>query len=93
MFKADFGYALSALKNGSKVARENWHDNEIYIVQSNGDVKDIIIDETNTKTYGVPVGTLFKFDPFFMMKTADNTFIPWQITSTDLLATDWDVIK
>ena len=30
--------------------------------------------------------------PFICMKTADNKFVVWSATATDLLATDWIVV-
>lgn len=30
--------------------------------------------------------------PFISMKTADNKFVVWSATATDLLATDWIVV-
>jgi hypothetical protein len=31
-------------------------------------------------------------EPFLCMKTADNKFVPWSASVTDLLATDWVVV-
>jgi len=30
--------------------------------------------------------------PFLMMKTADDKFVPWLASQTDILAEDWSVI-
>lgn len=31
------------------------------------------------------------FEPFIAMKTADDKFVPWLASQTDILATDWQV--
>lgn len=31
--------------------------------------------------------------PFIMMKTADDKFVPWLASQTDVLANDWTVVE
>ncbi len=31
--------------------------------------------------------------PYIYMKTADNNLVPWLASQTDMLATDWDIVK
>lgn len=31
--------------------------------------------------------------PYVYMKTADNHLVPWLCSQTDLLATDWQIVK
>jgi hypothetical protein len=31
--------------------------------------------------------------PYVIMKTADDQFVPWLCSQTDLLATDWEVLE
>jgi len=31
--------------------------------------------------------------PYIYMKTADNNLVPWLASQTDMLATDWDIVR
>ena len=31
--------------------------------------------------------------PWIGMKTADDTFVPWLASQTDMLAEDWEVVE
>ena len=73
-----FGWALKQLGNGAKVCRTGWNGKGMYI-------------------YLVPPGTCPypspTILPYLMLKTANNSIVPWTISQTDALATDWEVVE
>ena len=82
----DFSDALLFLKKGVKVAREGWNGKNMCIMYAlNGEFT--IPTETPSE-----MGKRFPLEPFIVMKTADNKFVPWLASQTDLLADDWIVV-
>lgn len=78
----NFGDALDVLKMGGKVSRKGWNGKGMYLRY---------VDPYTDKAYKVtecePIdGTLL---PYIAMKTADNGFVPWLASQTDMLAEDW----
>jgi hypothetical protein len=41
---------------------------------------------------GQSEGTVLKFLPYIMMRTAGGEFVPWLCSQTDLLAVDWETV-
>lgn len=79
----DFGTAVAALKEGLRVAREGW----------NG--KGMWLGLVDTGYYDVGcsvVGEINLLLPWIGMKTADNKFVPWLASQTDVLAEDWQIV-
>lgn len=88
-----FGDAVVALKEGLRVAREGWNGKGMWLVLVQPDddadvppcpayaVAGIVDDATN--------GCL----PWIGMKTADNKFVPWLASQTDVLAEDWQIVE
>jgi len=37
----------------------------------------------------MPEGTVCRFLPYLMMRTAQGDFVPWLASQTDILADDW----
>ena len=81
-FNMNFSEALESLKLGSKLQREGWNGKGMFIelVPANGWAKLF----GNTTDYGNL--------PFIGMKTADNKFVPWLASQTDILAEDWSIL-
>ena len=80
----NFGEAVYALKQGKKVARNGW----------NG--KGMWLSLVKTGHYDVgqkTVGDIAELLPWIGMKTADNKFVPWLASQTDVLAEDWVVLQ
>lgn len=76
-----FGEAITNLKDGNKVARHGWNGKGMWL-------KLIEADEYST------IGTSVKETlPWIGMKTADNKFVPWLASQTDMLAEDWIVVE
>lgn len=78
----NFGDAIRYLKRGLKVARKGWNGKGMYLRY---------VEPYTDKAYKVtecePIdGTLL---PYIAMKTADNKFVPWLASQTDMLSEDW----
>ena len=91
-----FGHAVELLKGGHRVAREGWNGKGMWLTMVHPDddanvpprpayavyaVAGIVDDATN--------GCL----PWIGMKTADNKFVPWLASQTDVLAEDWQIVE
>ena len=78
----NFGEAIKYLKRGFKVARKGWNGKGMYLRYV-----DPYLDKTYKVTECEPIdGTLL---PYIGMKTAQNGFVPWLASQTDMLAEDW----
>jgi hypothetical protein len=81
----NFGQAIMALKQGEKVAREGWNGKGMFlrlVFPYNNSQFDLVEKEIE--------GT---FASFIGMKTADNMFVPWVASQTDMLAEDWMIVE
>ena len=80
----NFGKALEALEDGSKVSREGWNGRGIFLALQVPDVNSkmtspyIYIDTTGliTNNAGAP-----------------KSLVPWLASQTDMLAKDWAIFK
>ena len=86
----DFGQALTELRHGHKVSRENWNGKGMFVVLQAGYPDGIAINRNTAESTGIPEGTVCNFRPYLMMRTVDGEFVPWVASQTDLLAEDWD---
>lgn len=80
----DFGTAVEALKQGARATRAGW----------NG--KGMFLSLVNTGYYDVGCSVVNDIDsllPWIGMKTADNKFVPWLASQTDVLAEDWQIVE
>ena len=84
--KLNFGDAIKALKSGSKVIREGWNGKCMWLklVESENYAVTLLLDDLSKS--GIDKS------PWIGMKTADNKFVPWLASQTDVLAEDWMVI-
>lgn len=73
-----FGDALAALKAGKRVARTGWNGKGMWLV--------LVEPEALISCLGPD--ELLQL-PWIGMKTADECFVPWLASQTDLLAEDW----
>ena len=93
--RLSFGDAVAALKEGLRVERAGWNGKGMWLTMVYPDdganvpprpayavyaVAGIVDDATN--------GCL----PWIGMKTADNKFVPWLASQTDVLAEDWQIV-
>ena len=86
-----FGLAIEALKLGKKVARAGWNGKGMWLVYVAGDVYEVARDVLIS--IDAPDRTNSNFLPWIGMKTADNKFVPWLASQTDVLADDWSIVE
>jgi len=79
----DFSEALTWLKRGRRLARTGWNGKGMWIAlcYPANRIATLRGDETYVRL------------PYFYMKTADDTVVPWTASSSDLVAEDWVVLK
>lgn len=77
------GWAVKQLQNGDRVRRAGW----------NG--KGMFLQLVRTDQYRLWAGSEHNAAllPWVGMKTADDKFVPWLCSQTDLLATDWELAE
>lgn len=83
-----FGLAVEALKLGEKVARAGWNGKGMWLALVQGDMWGI----GGHAPYDVPGGAHITHAPFIGMRTADEKFVPWLASQTDVLAEDWQIV-
>jgi len=64
----------------------------MYVVYQKAYPDGIPINENTSNATGIDRGTVCRFLPYIMMKTAAvlPTFVPWLASQTDLLSLDWE---
>lgn len=80
-----FGGAVEALRQGRRVARQGWNGKGMWLALIPAD------------QWGLGSGIPFDDGhieaprklPWIGMRTADNMFVPWLSSQTDVLADDW----
>jgi len=88
----DFGFAIRMLKAGERVSRAGWNGKGMYLAYQKGYPDGIGINANTAEATGLPEGTVVKFLPYIIMRTADGSFVPWLASQTDVLAEDWFII-
>lgn len=79
-----FGNAIEKMKLGDKVARKGWNGKGMWLAIVNGwDMQD-----SNLFNEVDDLETI----PWIGMKTAQDQFVPWLASQSDMLANDWCVI-
>jgi hypothetical protein len=102
----DFGDAIRALKEGKRVARAGWNGKGAWLVlvqvkpYSCGVVwtwMDKVAAMGEAFTTELPAATVpvvwSKILPWIGMKTADDCFVPWLASQSDMLAEDFEVVS
>jgi hypothetical protein len=92
MGPTDFGYALTALKNGARVTRGSWNAAGQWVAYQKGYPDGIAINANTAQATGIPEGTVCAFRPYLMLCTAQGDFVPWAPTVSDVLAEDWGLV-
>ena len=89
----DFQYALTALKEGARVFRSGWNGKDMWIVLQKAYPDGIPINKNTAESIKEPEGTVHKFLPYLMFKTAQGDFVPWLASQTDILGEDWGIAE
>jgi hypothetical protein len=84
-----FGLAVEALKKGNKVARKGWNGKGMFLIG---------IGLPGCEDWNMPgersaLHNGIELMPWIGMKTADEKFVPWLASQTDMLAEDWCIIE
>jgi hypothetical protein len=87
-----FSNALHQLKHGAHIYRTGWNSKDMYVVMQKGYPDGIAINKNTAEATGIPEGTVCIFRPYLMLKTADNSFVPWVASQSDILAEDWVIM-
>lgn len=86
-----FGHAIEALKAGQRVARAGWNGRGMWLtlIQPKDDLTP------HRREYAVfgMVSEVGPCLPWIGMKTADNKFVPWLASQTDMLSEDWLIVE
>jgi hypothetical protein len=88
----DFSDALNACKAGARIQRAGWNGAGMFVVHQKGYPDGIGINANTAEATGIPQGTVCRFLPYLMFRTAQGDFVPWLASQTDLLADDWRVL-
>lgn len=76
--KNTFGDAIWALKKGERVARSGWNGKGMWL---------LLVEPEGENELGI------EMLPWIGMKTADEKFVPWLASQTDVLAEDWVILN
>ena len=79
----NFGAALSRLRTGRRIARVGWNGRGMWL---------LLIDRWTANDDGAHLDSV-RLLPWIGMKTADDGFVPWLASQTDLLADDWVIVQ
>lgn len=101
-----FGEALEAIKKGELVCREGWNGKGMFIFQRPEDClsTDMVVNKVKSlpdavkkwvaNKYGDSETDKIKFTAYLCMKAADDTIVNgWLASQTDMLATDWMIVR
>lgn len=89
MRRGDFAWALEELRAGERVQRAGWNGKDMFVTLQAGYPNGVPINANTADAIGEPEGTVHRFDPYFMLKTATGSFVPWTVSTADALAEDW----
>lgn len=85
-----FGQALKdAVNHRKRISREGWNGKGMYVVYQEAYPDGIPINANTAKATGLKEGSVCKFRPYLMMKSANDEFVPWVASQSDILADDW----
>jgi len=86
-----FGMAIEALKKGVCVARAGWNGKGMWLSLIQAGKYEIY--DSYAKPQFVEGSAGANLLPFIGMKTADDKFVPWLASQTDVLADDWVIVS
>ena len=84
----DFGYAMSALKRGERVARAGWNGKGmfVYLVPANS-----YPAQTGVAKAYFGEGAMVPYNAYMAIKNVDGTVSTWAPSGSDALAEDWSI--
>lgn len=88
-----FGHAIELLKGGHRVAREGWNGKGMWLMMVHPDDDAAVPPRPTYAVAGIVDDATNGCLPWIGMKTADNKFVPWLASQTDVLAEDWQIVE
>lgn len=82
---SDFAFSLAWLRAGARVSRAGWNGKGMWLALV-GAGEYVVLNTPRE------LGAGLKLLPWIGMRTADNGFVPWLASQTDILANDWGVV-
>lgn len=95
----NFGLAIEALRQGKKVARTGWNGKNMWLryIEPYAPHPETCPDADPCNPYFKAMDNNAEAEgamlPWIGMKTADNKFVPWLASQTDVLANDWQIYR
>lgn len=83
-----FGKAVELLNQGNRVSRKGWNGKKMYLTY----FSPVAHGMETLKVYDCEAGAEKPLLPFILMKTADDMYVPWLASQSDVLADDWDIV-
>lgn len=88
-----FSRALDLVKMGSRVTRQDWMDQGMFIVYQKGYPEGIPCNRQTADAWGLQEGNLFKCNPYLQIRQADGSHSMWTPSMDDLMAEDWMLLE
>lgn len=95
----EFGRALTYLKDGKRLTRRGWNSPGQWVALSPGfnvgpdrvfsPAIRLFLEQQAAK--GDAMGA--RFAPYFLLRNAQGEFVPWQPSTGDVLAEDWETVE
>lgn len=87
--RVSYSKALKALRKGARIARAGWNGKGMYLVHFSPVSHGMEI----LRVLDIDGGTEYPLLPFILMKTADDCYVPWLASQTDMLEDDWCIFE
>lgn len=91
--RLSFGDAVDALKEGLRVERAGWNGKGMWLMMVHPDDDANVPPRPTYAVAGIVDDATNGCLPWIGMKTADNKFVPWLASQTDVLAEDWQIVE
>ena len=85
----NFGEAVEALKKGGVVCRSGWNGKGMFLLYVEYSNSVEAEERPHCHYHNIKAEGL----PWIGMKTADDKFVPWLASQTDILAEDWMLLE
>ncbi len=92
--KCDFGFALKALKEGKRVAREGWNGKGmfLYLVRGRRADKEYTVNEASRQPIEDNTGSVSFLSHIDMFTASKEVCVGWLASQTDMLSEDWVIL-
>lgn len=82
----NFSNGLNALKLNERIRRSGWNGKGMWLQLVTADCWSMSSDAIADDSF------CLEKSPWIGMRTADNKFVPWLASQTDILAEDWEIV-